>query len=528
MPQRIRKKVNDFTGGWNTADPTIIADNELEIAKNMYYDEQRILSTRRGIQPFGTPVVGLDNFHSLYFTTFTDGTRILLAGGDTSIYRYNEATTVWDVIKTGLTADLPLSFVTFKDVIYWMNGTDNSMGYDGTTVTEYALMLKGKYIIIANDVAYTAGLSTDPSTVFYTNANPADLNSTLVAAANNEPINQDEGTITGLFKLTDVIVGVGKTNGIFSLNTVATPTEIKRITEDKYENHRAGTDVENDYLFLGDNGVFSLAQREGTTASFRSWPYTRDIQEAMDAVVDKSTANMFYWAATNNVYVAVNQGGGSVNDTLLVYSVLTSSPSNRKFVWTEYEGINATDMVEYIDSSGVAHLLYADANNPQVYELEIGFSEEIVAGTEATIGNEAKTKTFDFGGAEEWKSFVRVDIGGLISKQAVISAVITVDDLGTTTQTTKNIEGTDFATGPSSYTYTFGVFPLGVYPLGGGGSEPGIKMYPFMQQIYLYIPGTRLNVSLQSDSLNSAWKLTKFNATAEVEPPDVYPGAFIK
>lgn len=528
MPQKISQKVDDFTGGLNTANATIIKDNELAIAKNMYYDEQKILSTRRGIATFGNAVAGLSDFHSLYFTTFTDGTRILLAGGGTSVYRYNETTSDWDVIQAGLTADLKLSFVTFKDVIYWMNGTDNSTGYDGTTVTAYPLMLKGKYVIIANDVAYTAGVPTDPSTVFYTSGNPADLNSTLVALADNEPVNQDEGTITGLFKLTDVIVGVGKTNGIFSLNTVSTPSEIKRITEDKYEAHRAGARVENDYLFLGDNGVFSLAQREGTTASFRSWPYTRDIQKIMDQVVSKDTANMFYWAATNNVYVSVNQGGGTVNDTLLVYSVLASSPPNKKFVWTEYEGINAADMVQYIDSSGIKHLLFADAYNPQVYEMEIGFSEEIASGTEASIGNEVKTKTFDFGGAEEWKTFVRIDIGGLISEQSVINAVITVDDLGTTTQVTKTIEGSDFATGPASYTYTLGVFPIGVYPLGGGGSSPGLKMYPFMQQIYLYIPGTRLDVSLQSDSLNSAWKLTKFHATAEVEPPDVYPTAFIK
>lgn len=48
--------IDDFTGGLNTADATIIADNEVSDAENYYYTQDKILSTRKGTATFAEPV----------------------------------------------------------------------------------------------------------------------------------------------------------------------------------------------------------------------------------------------------------------------------------------------------------------------------------------------------------------------------------------------------------------------------------------------------------------------------------------
>ena len=49
-------KVPDFEGGMNTSDATILEDNQVVLAQNMFYDKDKTLTSRRGSQAFGTPV----------------------------------------------------------------------------------------------------------------------------------------------------------------------------------------------------------------------------------------------------------------------------------------------------------------------------------------------------------------------------------------------------------------------------------------------------------------------------------------
>ena len=143
-------KIPDFTGGYNSAEPTTIADNELQEVINMFYDEQKILTTRRGISTFGGAIAGVSGIHSAYYTRFTDGTRYLLVGAGTDVYKYDEGAETFNSIQTGLTDNARLSFFTYKDVISWCNGIDDFTSYDGTTVTTDAAVPKGKYFAVQN------------------------------------------------------------------------------------------------------------------------------------------------------------------------------------------------------------------------------------------------------------------------------------------------------------------------------------------------------------------------------------------
>lgn len=510
-------KVDRFDGGLNLGEPTIIKDNELSIATNVYYDSQKVLSTRQGVRNFGDAIAGETSIHSIYYTRFEDGTRVLLAGASTKVYRYNVSTGAWAEIDSGLTTGLPLSFVTYKDIVYWTNGTDNVRSYDGTTVTQRAAMPKGKYIVVQNDVGYIAGVSTDPSVVFYTAANPSTLHAD--AWDDDEPINQDEGYITGLGVLGTAVI-VGKTKGVYTLNVFSSPVSIQAVDFDgDLSSHRSLVNVENDLLLASKNGFYSLSQRSGTTGSYRAYDWSEPISKLYNAITDRDSINSFYYKKTNNLYVSANVGDGSVNDTLLVYSVLTSVPGQYKFVWTKYENINANGFAEYIDADGVGHLLIANASDGQVIEIETGWNDN---GIE--IRSSIQTKTWDMGMPETWKSFGSVDTGGLISEQCTVAVVLDVDGI----ETSKSFSGNVFVSGDDSSDNPLGEEPLGEEPIGGGTiADDGLTFYPFIVRRPFLTSGLRMKVRIDSNNLNAGMKLTKLNIPIEAHDMSVFPNDYI-
>jgi len=628
--------IADFTGGLNTAEPTAIADNQLSVARNVSYDNQGILGVRRGVKNFGTEIVAADGISSIYFTKFTDGTRILLCAEGTQMYKYNEGTSNWDSIKAGLTNGLDYSFVTYKNVIYAANGTDNVVGYanfakltggsgatsiiagwtaiaDGsfnvtvngatqsataldftsaTTMIEVAEIIeggltgvsvawitdhfeltvntgaltdtitvlsaqgggtdisgaggtpfmdaetgrgtvssgalvaaelpnipKGKYLALENDVAYIAGVSTDPSTVFYTNANPGSL--TTDGFQNDEPVNQDEGIITGLAMFGPLLV-VGKDRGVYLVNVFASPVSIDPLDFDgDVQSHRSMVNVENDLLFMSSRGVYSLAQRQGTTASYRAFAWSQSIDREIKRIGDLTSTSAFYFPKTNNVYFAVDSGEVNRNDKMFVYSSLVSQPGARKFVWTEYVNINANDFTHYEDSDGEIHLLVANAFGGQVLEMEEP-NQHTDAGQE--ISAIMRTKTFDFGLPEAYKNFQQVNLSGFITDQEEVTFKLFTDGV----ETSKTFTGENFAVGDDADDFPLGEEDLGLDPVGSGPiSIDGLDYYPFTQRRSYYKYGLRLTVQIETNSVNSALKITKLTIPVEALDDSVFPNDFI-
>jgi len=506
-----RINIKDFRGGWNTSDSTIIADNELSLAQNMFYDKDKNLTTRRGFNIFSNDIT--DTQHSIYFTKFSDGTRILLMGAGTNMYEYNEGTSQWDVIKAGLTDGLRFSFVTYKDIIYWSNGTDNFMSYNGVAVSEHAAALKPKYLIIANDVAYCAGVSTDASILFYSNANPADLQTTLTAgAANNEAINEDDGqVITGLQPLGHRVV-VGKDDSVYNVDTTAAAVTIEKIDHNSgVISHRSMVNVENSLLHFSREGVYDIAQRSGTIGNMRARSLTDDIYTIIKNAGNKTLAAGFYLPETKNYYLAIDYEAAGRNSSILVYSVLTQG-------WTIYKGYSANDFTVYEDATGARHLLIANSFGGQTYDIETSFTDN-----ELAIGCKAQTKTFDFEAPEQTKVLAYVDIIGFTSKQADIDVVIDVDG----TETTKTIDGNAYAIGAAADVHSLGESALGIEPLGGGAVGSGLQLFPFLARVPLYKAGRRIRVKLESDNLNAAWQLAKLTVWVEGMPVDVIANDYI-
>lgn len=511
-------RVTNFSGGLNYNESTTLADNELAEALNVYYDNQGILSTRKGILNFGNNISGASGIHSIYFTTFSNATRHLLCGEAGNIRKYNEATSNWDIIKSGLTSGLRLSMITYKDNIYITNGTDNMMYYDGTTVTDLPANTKVKYLSVDKDVCYGAGVGggNPPFNLYFTTPGDELKNgdfSDETAIDSSAPADA-----TGLSVKNGKAV-VGTSQGLYLVDVFQTTPVVDKIDYDgDLTSNRSIVNVENNMLFMSSRGMYSMSQREGTTGSYRADSYSSPIQKIMDAVEDKTTASAFYYTKMNNVYLSVNYKGDR-NNSLFVYSVVVSLPGQYKHVWTRYENINANDFCEYIDASGDSHLLVANSFGGQVVEMETGFTDNDVE-----ILSTIRTKTFDFGVAETLKSFARIDVGGLISKTAEVNFCIDIDGV----ETCSSFTGGIYAYGDAAEDFSLGEEPLAENVLGGGAvTQDGVSYFPFMNRRYPYQTGYRMSIKMESRVKNSPWKFTKANIEIVPEPTDVFYNTYI-
>lgn len=451
-----------------------------------------------------------DAVHSLFFWEDSIGTRRLLAGCGTNLFQYNDDNdnTTWDILRTGLTDGSKFSFAPYGDVLYLTNGDDEYMDYDGVVVTDRTQSdtRKGRYLITANDVGYIAGVDGARSVLYYSASAPADMQ----IFGNALDIEEDNGQIiTGLANLGPIVL-VFKESSIYDVN-IATPERNQIDYSGGAQSHRSIVRVENDVLFLSDNGLTSLAQREGTTGSLRATPISKDLQPLIDFLRNKDISAGEYWPRLNQYYLAVDSSNSGQNDTVLVYNVLNNA-------FTRYVGINANDFAIYQDSASVESMLYASAYGGRVVQMETGFDDNGVS-----ISSEVGTKKYDFDEPSLTKEYREVDVIGFISESAELEFTVEVDDEEVSTAT---VLGATYL--GSTSTITLGTDALGINPLTGEaivGEE--IVLNLFKARLPVYRAGIHARVKLKSNKENTAWVLNKMHIVPEIAPFDFYSNSEI-
>lgn len=515
MPEPQAITIEELRGGWNYSDPSVIKDDELAKAENWYYDDQQILTTRKGILNFGNPFATATTQHSLYFTQFSNGNRYLLCAmttaTDTTVCKYNESTSNWDAIKTGLTKDLRLSFVTFKDEIYWTNGTDNVMSYNGSAVSEHALVEKGKYFVLFNDTAYMCHIGNDPSTVYYSNANPTDLKSAL---PNYFVVNEDDGQVITGAQYQSGLLLVGKEKSIYSYEVTGDTIDTLDYSGG-VSSHRSWKKVDNDTLYLSRGGVFSLTQRRGTTGSLRSVALTNNLQKLIEGIGDHSLACAYYSEKKRNYYLAIDQNAEGRNRGLLVRNT-TVGQYKPTAGWTNYTGINVNDIVEYEDADGDIRIIGANVYGGQAIELETGFSDN---GND--ISCKLHFKQFDFGDPSRLKTFPHVDFQGLSSQGVQASFILDIN--GKTI--TKTFDAVQYISDPAG-AKALGTYPIGMYPLGAGPTSAATDLPTGEYDIRVnagYYSGRRIQPKIEANINNDKLQVRKIVPALIRHPIDVFP-----
>lgn len=450
--------IDNFFGGWNANEETIIDDNQLSEAVNVYFDENNLLRTRRGTQTFGAAVsVGAgENVLAIHFYKEADGTRRLVCHAGTKFYSYNEGTESWDEELTGLTATKG-QFAVYKDVCYYVNGTDY-VSWDGTTAAQEATPENVAYMLVKNDIIYGAGVTGNESTLYYSNGNPA---SAKIAFANSDPIDEDNGQkITGLANIGNFIY-VFKEKSVYRYD-VSGPSYQEIDQPIGCSGFGSIVGVDNNILFQGQDGhIYNTFVLETANARTKSLAISYDLASYIQDLKNYNVTAAIDYKPLNNVYFAVDTEDVGVPTEIIVLSTKLSDLESNRGVFTRYKNIFANDFTVYEDSSGVEHLLAAPAYGGQVMEMEYGLDDD---GTQIEVN--VKTKAYEFGAPTIAKFVNAVD--GIF--HATDGATFRVDLLG---DSSAEILAGDTVTvdEDSSNPSSLSVNALGINVLGGGEED---------------------------------------------------------
>lgn len=198
-------------------------------------------------------------------------------------------------------------------------------------------------------------VSVDRSAVYYGSTVPANP----WEFANTVDIESDNGqVITGLTNLGPLILAT-KEKSIYIVD-IATPNRDQIDYGAGCLTHRSIVRAENSIYIASDDGIFTVAQRQGTTGSVAATPISSPIQPLWERLVNRSLLNGIYFPKTRSIYWACK------TDTQNV--VLVQNIQHRS--WSYLIGVNARDWTLYEDSDGETHLLYADGATDKIKELE--------------------------------------------------------------------------------------------------------------------------------------------------------------
>jgi hypothetical protein len=451
-----------------------------------------------------------EGIHSLYHVKLDDGTRLTLAGCGTNVFKLVDDND-FVLLKGGFTDGERFSFINYKNIIYFSNGTDNFSYYTpafesaaGSVVTADASAPKAKYLIIVANTAFAAGIYGDLNKISYTDILPTALTNTYWTEYEYVFDDDSREVITGLGKLANDAIAAFMTNSAYYVD-VLTGTVRPLDYDGGCTGHRTIQRVGDDLFFLAEDALYSLAQREADL--FGSNSLSDNVKSLIATGSDLSTANALKGkhTMTSHYYLNLDTEGSGVPDTCLVYNT-------RLKAWTKYTNIQANQMVEYQDSDDVWHIIYANVYSGQIREIEKDFDDN---GVEINV--KVWTKENDFGDPTLYKEVMECDISGFISEKAEINIT---DELDGTDNITDTVEGDDF-TGAST-SVLIGNMPIGEYPL-TGGSVDTMEMYLFNVRKNIYQACVRVQIKLESSVAGTAWILSKIQFQATATPIDFFP-----
>jgi len=504
--------INNFAGGINLIQSWETKDNQLLIAKNMYYNKDQQLITKLWYKAF-LPKIWTKPITSYFFHQRDDGLwKFVLAVCWDIMYSYDETTNTRTSIKTGLTefetnpvfngARTRRDFAVYNNIVYMCNGVNNYASWNGTTYTEYATQPKCRYLSYLWDRIYGAWEDANPITLYYTWAVPANGNT---LNANFVKVWWDEtGAINGLSELWNLTVVI-KDAKIYVVNPVAgTATPID--AQWWWFCNRTLKNVWNSLVFFNEKGIDTLKQRQWVTGA--SGLETTSISDNVLSLfnkVDRKNYNFqcsMYNRIDGKYYVSIDSNNDTIPDTMLVFSSITG--------WrTTYDLPSMFDMWLYIDNNQDIHYVFA-WTDWQLYEFETGIYDYW-----NEISYEVKTKRFDAWIPWKVKTHVYMDIIGYKSLGTEINVDIYSENMFET-----GWKITDDNIQYDVWYKTIGTTPIWSQPLWGYNEGDEIKIYQYSVRITMYVTGQDIQVAL--DSLWWVRTIDRLRIWLEWQPIDVF------
>lgn len=154
MAKPVSLEIPSFHGGVDLfSHRDKVPAHKARSAENLVMEEWGSVAKRLGLRLVATIASKVSSAH--VFQRQNQQTQILVQCTDGSVRYSIEPYTTWTTIWTAL-SNIPMSFVTFQDVVFMTNGSDLLRSWNGTTGTTYPSAPSMRYLAIWKDLLWGA------------------------------------------------------------------------------------------------------------------------------------------------------------------------------------------------------------------------------------------------------------------------------------------------------------------------------------------------------------------------------------
>ena len=506
------KQFDDLGKGVNLfARDTMIADNECVDGWNCWSVGKNSVAKRPGVVKFAE-VAGASMVDGL--GTHYDGTTrtlLAMAGGALKDITTGSAVAISAAPASAgtFTAGKRTDFCQAMGRTYISNGTQVLRYFDGDTIREQTGGVIGKWMIYYKLSLWLGGNPTAGNyTKLYRSGTGANIGNFTYDATGNPyatstEIGSDDGTpLVGVFRHQDYIYPV-KERSMWRATQATTGEALISIElidpARGCDSHHSIDAVENDNFMFNEQGVYATGYEPNIQDQIRTNVISLRIDPKL-AAIQKSrlefVEGIFY---DNHYYLAFTSGGGTYNDTFLVYD-------RQRLGWWEFQVaddsgnyIGASCFSEWKNGSGETELYFGSPTDGSVYY----FDDTVESDPGYSIASQYITKKYPLGKEYSQSKFFLDTLVYMGRTPGDVTFDVYVD--GTLAKTkTVAVGNTGFA--------GEGISPIGddIIGLGGGSMEIVDSGGGDFVRIPINKIGRNIHIKV-SDNGTKSWEINSFN-----------------
>lgn len=508
----LGKGINTFTRD------TMINDQEAAEATEVWSVGKNSISKRPGIGlaitlPTSAAVTGLGTYYS-------GSTRKLLATSGTSVYSVDPVLGTSTALTAAVasaavwTTGLRMDMCQAGGYVFFQNGTDVLRKYDGSTVTNQTNGVIGKWLIFYKASLWTAGnTGAGNEARLYRSGTDSYLgdftNSTANPFATSVYVSKDDGQkLSGFFKHQDFLYPAKERSLWRASQDTSTAATITLELVDPArgcDSHFSIDTVENDNFMFNEKGVYATGYEPNILDQIRTNILSLRIDSKLKSIQKSRLDDVEGIYHDNHYYLSYTAGGGTVNDTVMVYD-------RQRLGWWEW-GVGAGCFSEFKDSTGETKLYFgSSAADGKIYY----FDPTLKSDNGVSIPTNWKSPKFSFKNYTQSKYFLNALL--YFAKVAgTITYSVYVDGLLVKTDTVA--VGNTGAAG-------IGIESIGVPILGveGGSLELADTGGADIVRIPINKTGRNVQIQIEDNTTNQSWELNSIEVQMKKLSPLFQPG----